>query len=195
MLLGTGLGAACGLQAWRLAAALSGNGLRWQLAPWIVLGYALLGLAVAATGGRAVWWKRGAALGLLFAIPGAFFAYASGWEWLSAGQAIAAPVAGLLIALLVDVVRPAPRQPARPSEPRHSQPEAASADIRQRLAEGQAELERLDAERRRRRDPRIGKTVEERIIWGELLELELQDIDERVSRTENADDPREGEES
>jgi hypothetical protein len=37
--------------------------------------------------------------------------------------------------------------------------------------------------------------VEERIIWGELLELELQDIDERVSRTENSDDPREGEES
>jgi hypothetical protein len=133
-------------------------------------------------------------LGLIFAIPGALFAYAAGWEWVSAGEAIAAPVAGLLIALLVDVVRPEPprRVPAR--EPQQSRRELPASDIRHRLAEGQAELDRLDAERRRRGDPRIGKTVEERIIWGELLELELQDIDERVSRTGNADDPREGEE-
>lgn len=53
---------------------------------------------------------------------------------------------------------------------------------RQRLAEAVARLERLDAERERRRDSRLGKTTENRIVWSELIELELQEIDEQVSR-------------
>ena len=53
---------------------------------------------------------------------------------------------------------------------------------RQRLAEAVARIERLDAERERRGDSRFGRTTENRIIWGELLELEMQEIDEQVSR-------------
>ena len=57
---------------------------------------------------------------------------------------------------------------------------------RQRLAEAVARLERLDAERERRSDSRFGRTTESRIIWGELIELELQEIDEQVSRICNS---------
>ena len=57
---------------------------------------------------------------------------------------------------------------------------------RHRLAEAVARLERLDAERERRGDSRFGRTTESRIIWGELIELELQEIDEQVSRICNS---------
>jgi hypothetical protein len=53
---------------------------------------------------------------------------------------------------------------------------------RQRLTEAVARLERVEAERERRGDSRFGKTTENRIVWGELIELELQEIDEQVSR-------------
>lgn len=58
----------------------------------------------------------------------------------------------------------------------------SSVTIRRRLAEERATLERLDAERVQRRNPVFGKTDEDQIVWGELLELELQDIDEQVKR-------------
>src|SRR6516225_12469825 len=57
---------------------------------------------------------------------------------------------------------------------------------RQRLAEAVARLESLDVERERRADSRFGRTTESRIIWGELIELELQEIDEQVSRICNS---------
>jgi hypothetical protein len=53
---------------------------------------------------------------------------------------------------------------------------------RERLAEAVARLERIGAERERRGDSRFGRTAENRIIWGELIELELQEIDEQVNR-------------
>jgi len=53
---------------------------------------------------------------------------------------------------------------------------------RHRLAEAVARLERLEAERERQGDSRFGKTTENRIVWGELIELELQEIGEQVSR-------------
>ena len=53
---------------------------------------------------------------------------------------------------------------------------------RRRLAESMARMERLDAERERRGDSRYGKTIENGIIWSELIELEMQEIDEQVSR-------------
>jgi hypothetical protein len=58
--------------------------------------------------------------------------------------------------------------------------------IRERLAERTARLNDLDAERERCGDPGFGKTIEHRVIWGELLELELQEIDEQVSRIRGA---------
>jgi hypothetical protein len=57
---------------------------------------------------------------------------------------------------------------------------------RHRLAEAVARLERLDVERERQGDSRFGKTAENGIIWGELIELELQEIDEQVGRICNS---------
>jgi len=54
--------------------------------------------------------------------------------------------------------------------------------IQQRLAEEKAYLKHLDLERVHRGDPSFNKTIEERIIWGELLELELQEVDEQIER-------------
>jgi hypothetical protein len=57
-----------------------------------------------------------------------------------------------------------------------------ASTTRQRLAEEKTCLEHLDAERAYRGDSGFGKTTEDRIVWSELLDLELQDIDEQVSR-------------
>jgi hypothetical protein len=71
----------------------------------------------------------------------------------------------------------------RPSRPENSNSVGCRTDtIRQRLAEEKARLDRLDAEQELRGDARFGKTTEDRIVWGELIELELQEIDEQVSR-------------
>lgn len=51
-----------------------------------------------------------------------------------------------------------------------------------RLAEGAARLTRLDEERDRRGDTRFGKTAEDRIVWSELIDLEMQEVDEQVNR-------------
>lgn len=53
---------------------------------------------------------------------------------------------------------------------------------RARLAGEKAYLDHLDEERARQGNSGFGMTAEERIVWGELLELELQDIDEQLSR-------------
>jgi len=91
------------------------------------------------------------------------------WEWLFRG---ARPSA--------DEPQPGVQLPGdcgnAQTEPWHMQA------IRQRLAEAVACLERLDGERERLRDSRYGKTTENRIIWGELVELELQEIDEQMRR-------------
>ena len=52
----------------------------------------------------------------------------------------------------------------------------------ERLAEAVTYLERLDLERIFHGDPNLGKPIEERIIWRELLDLELQDFDEQIER-------------
>jgi len=188
ILLGAGLGCLFGLQACRLAVYLSGNSLPRFGVAWALASHGVLGIVVAGTAGLARWWKRGIPLGLLFATPGATLAYAVGWMWAGAAELAAGTVAGLLIALLVDVVLPKVRPAAREVDSGAPRNDAPAADIRRRLSEGQAELERLDAERQRRGDQRLGKTAEDRIVWGELLELELQDIDERVSRQGNGED-------
>jgi hypothetical protein len=75
--------------------------------------------------------------------------------------------------------------PERERPGRHGNAEAEPCPvetIRRRLTEQLARLEQLDAERERRGDSRFGKSTEDRIVWGELIELELQDIDEQVSR-------------
>jgi hypothetical protein len=53
---------------------------------------------------------------------------------------------------------------------------------RKRLTEGFAHLERLDQERAHGRNPIMGRFMEQRIVWRELLELELQATDEQIER-------------
>ena len=60
--------------------------------------------------------------------------------------------------------------------------DAGSSSVRDRLAEGKAGLERIAHERDDRKDPDLGKVAEDRIVWRELIELELQQLDEEVGR-------------
>jgi hypothetical protein len=53
---------------------------------------------------------------------------------------------------------------------------------RQRLARAFSGLEVIQLARSLRHDPLLGKLAEERIIWRELLDLELQYIDEEIER-------------
>jgi len=62
----------------------------------------------------------------------------------------------------------------------------SGATTRRRLCEEVDELERLDAEREERGDSGFGKAAEDRIVWGELIELELQEIDAQVDRIRGA---------
>lgn len=53
--------------------------------------------------------------------------------------------------------------------------------IKERLSEAKESLDYLEAERSRRGEPAFGKRTEQQIIWRELLELELQDAEERIA--------------
>jgi hypothetical protein len=203
-LLATGLGAALGLQGWRLAVALS---VPWYGAVWVWLGHLFLGVSVGMTAGIARWWKRGIGLGLAFGMASGFGALVLGMNWVPFGvvSITASVVSGLLTALIADAVFPIALTSAN-SEAAET-PEAAvhgyrgvagrsepairvSSDIGRRLAREAAELDDLESERRRRRKPGFGKVAEDRIVWGELLELELQDLDERLEQTgREADNP------
>ncbi len=59
---------------------------------------------------------------------------------------------------------------------------AASCPTRQRLVRGFSRLQDIQLVRNHRQDPHFGKILEERIIWRELLELEVQDVDEQIER-------------
>jgi len=54
--------------------------------------------------------------------------------------------------------------------------------IRRRLADEKSRLDSLDAERESCGESGLAKVREDRIVWHELIELELQDIDEQVTR-------------
>ena len=60
--------------------------------------------------------------------------------------------------------------------------EERSTMIKQRLAEEKSLLDQLDSEREYRSDSNFRKTAEDRIVWGELLDLELQEFDEQLNR-------------
>jgi hypothetical protein len=57
-----------------------------------------------------------------------------------------------------------------------------SCPTRRRLARAFSVLENIVWTRRRYQDPLFGKAAEERIVWRELLELELQSIDEHLDK-------------
>ena len=52
----------------------------------------------------------------------------------------------------------------------------------QRLARSFSELQKIQSERDHRQDPRFGTLVEDQIVWRELLDLELQEVDEHIAR-------------
>lgn len=58
----------------------------------------------------------------------------------------------------------------------------ASCPTRQRLVRGFSRLQDIQLVRNHRQDPLFGKSAEERIVWRELLDLELQDVDEQIER-------------
>ena len=64
----------------------------------------------------------------------------------------------------------------------HRQPQPPVCPTRQRLAESFDRLQDIDAARSRRGDPLLAKFAEVRIVWRELLDLELQDVDEQSGR-------------
>jgi len=53
---------------------------------------------------------------------------------------------------------------------------------RKRLTEAFARLGALDRERANGKNPIFAKFIEQRIIWRELLELEVQEADEQIER-------------
>jgi len=129
-------------------------------------------------------WKNGLVLGLALGVPTALRGYAPGLRWSSYGLAIVVTglVVGTLMALrALAADRCRPRSTERENA-RDGQPPRARGGIGHRLADEKDQLERLDAERARRRSAMFGKAAEDRIIWGELLDLELQDIDEQLRR-------------
>ena len=109
----------------------------------------------------------GILVGLFFGVPPAWGAHTMGLPWMPYGIAVITIglVVGMLMAFTVESLFPRTRTPIELPPA----PELASDRIRRRLVEGKAALDRLDAQ-------------SERIVWGELLDLELQDIDEHVSR-------------
>jgi hypothetical protein len=56
------------------------------------------------------------------------------------------------------------------------------SSLHERLVKGAGCLERLDWERSSGGNPILGKAIEERIVFRELLDLELQDCDEQIER-------------
>jgi hypothetical protein len=49
-----------------------------------------------------------------------------------------------------------------------------------------ARLQTIQDMRAQRQDPRFGRSVEDKIVWRELLDLELQEADEQIERIAEA---------
>ena len=60
--------------------------------------------------------------------------------------------------------------------------QARSSATNDRLNRGFSRLQDIQLVRNHRQDPLFGKPIEERIVWRELLELELQEVDEQIER-------------
>jgi hypothetical protein len=62
----------------------------------------------------------------------------------------------------------------------------AACPTRRRLAEAFSLLEKIQPDRAYRRDSPLCRLVEDRMVWRELLELELQEADEQIKRISKA---------
>lgn len=66
--------------------------------------------------------------------------------------------------------------------PNQEQAVPAVCPTRKRLAEAFAVFDKLERQRAHGYDPVFCHLMEQRIIWRELLDLELQDADEQIAR-------------
>jgi hypothetical protein len=62
-----------------------------------------------------------------------------------------------------------------------------SPTTHERLDRAFSRLQGIQLVRNHRQDRFFGKSAEERIIWRELLDLELQDVDEQIERKSAAE--------
>lgn len=58
---------------------------------------------------------------------------------------------------------------------------STASEFTDRLSRAKESLDYLEVERERRQNPAFGARIEQQIIWRELLELELQDAEERIT--------------
>lgn len=109
----------------------------------------------------------GIVFGMFFGVPPAWGAYDMGMPWwpYCACTVLMGLMVGLFLAyLVITFLLESVWKPAPAASPNLEPADTASA---RRLAEQKALLDNLDA------------GSQQRIIWGELLDLELQDVDER----------------
>jgi hypothetical protein len=178
-LLASILGLLLGLQSWKLAEFGFAAGIPWYGVVWILSSQVLLGFSIGLTSGSAWTWKRGFVLGLVFSIPSAAVAMGQKHTALSIAAIAAALMSGPLIALVVDSLFA--KQP---------QPQTVIEEVKHRVfsrtglrLETEKEfLDVLDAQRAQCGRRGFGFATAERIIWRELLDLELQDLDEQMLR-------------
>ena len=124
----------------------------------------------------------GAIVGLFLGVPPAWGAHTLGLPWVPFGAAviIIGLVIGLLLAFLASEFMPpfsAAADVAAPSREKDLDPRS-----RERLERRKARLDAIAQERKRRGESDFGKATELNIVWSELLELELQDVDEQSDR-------------
>ena len=59
---------------------------------------------------------------------------------------------------------------------------SSKTQVSGRLEQAKASLDYLELERSRRADPEFGRLLEDKLVWRELLELELQEAEERIAQ-------------
>jgi hypothetical protein len=131
----------------------------------------------------------GLIVGLFLGVPPALGAHTLGLPWLPYGIAVIVigMVIGLLLAFTASEFLPSFEAAADATIPERRAP---APDVsRKRLADRKARLDQLIQERKRRGESDFGKTTELNIVWSELLELELQEIDERSGRLREEHQP------
>jgi len=131
-------------------------------------------------------------VGSFLGVPPAVGAHALGLGWMPYGAAVITigVLAGICMGCLANRLLPCGQDESSPSPPEKETREGERGRVdeprrntkQSRLLEEKTCLDRLADERLRRADEAFGRSTESRIIWGELLELELQDVDDELSR-------------
>jgi hypothetical protein len=109
--------------------------------------------------------SSGICIGLVFGLPPAVGAHEMGLAWLPYGAAVI--IIGLVVGLLMSFI----------------------ASVFLPLADTVVET-RVRGRQEEEKTPRIVRLPTDRIVWRELLDLELQEVDEKVTRLRAAADKR-----